>query len=168
MLLIAKSLKELSASILLDVYAESNLKKGRELTPFESEYQQLYLGEQDFYSYLLDSFFQEPADRYAVWSVNGRYVSALRLEAYQDGLLLSSLETAPGERRKGYAAELIKAVLSYLQAQGCTTVYSHVSKQNLPSVKIHLACGFEIHSDFASYLDGSVDSRAYTLRYKNF
>ena len=90
-------------------------------------------------------------------------------EHSDDGLLLEALETAPGWRRMGYAVRLIQAVQQMLEQQGSVRIYSHVSKKNTASLKTHLRCGFEIYLDHAAYIDGSVNRRAYTLRYeKNF
>ena len=166
MLYTARCLRELSFEQLMAVYREGNEENGRILAPFDSQAQQIRLAEEDFYSYLQDVFFRVPGAMYAVWTVQGRYVSALRLEPYRDGLLLEALETAPQERGRGYAVALIRAVQEWLGAQGQVKLYSHVSKSNTPSMKTHLRCGFHIVSDTAVYLDGSADSRAYTMQYK--
>lgn len=165
MLYIARQLRQLSFEQLMEVYREGNLENGRILAPFDSQARQLQLAEQDFYSYLAETFFPVRGAMYAVWEVEGKYVSALRLEPYRDGLLLEALETAPGEREKGYAAALVQAVQRMLAEQSVRRIYSHVSKKNLPSLRTHKRCGFRILSDTAAYLDGSVDSRAYTLQY---
>ena len=115
--------------------------------------QQLYLAEQDFYQYLRECFFAVPGAFYAVWVEHDRYVSALRMEPYKDGLLLEALETAPEHRQKGYATALIRAAL---QKAGSVKVYSHVSKKNVPSWKTHEVCGFQKILDYAVYADGSV------------
>ena len=79
-----------------------------------------------------------------------------------DGLLLEALETAPAERRKGYAKALIQAVLPQL---GDVKVYSHVNKRNTASRKTHEACGFVKCLDHAVYADGSVLHDSDTYRY---
>ena len=83
-----------------------------------------------------------------------------------DGLLLEALETAPNQRQKGYAVQLIQAAQQMLEQQGSVRIYSHVSKKNYPSLKTHFHCKFEIYRDYAAYIDGSVNDRAYTLRYE--
>lgn len=163
MLLTYHSLRGLPFGKLMEVYEEGNRENGKILAPFDTEPRQLQLAEADFYEYLRDSFFTVPGAWYAVWEEAGRFVSALRLEPYRDGLLLEALETAPGLRGRGYAAQLICAV----QGQaGCECLYSHVSKKNGASLAVHKKCGFQIIEDCAVYIDGSVNSRAYTLRYE--
>ncbi len=152
MLYLAKSLQQLHFGRLMEVYIEGNLEKAAETG--------LLLAEQDFYQYLKDCFFPTVGAVYAIWIEDGDYISALRLEPYKDGLLLEALETAPKYRRKGYAYKLMKAVLDeffYIK------IFSHVSKQNIPSLAIHEKCGFRIISDSATYIDGSVNDRAVTL-----
>ena len=161
MLYLAHSLSQLHFGSLMTVYGESNRENGREFWPEEPEMRQIQLAEEDFYRYLSQVFFQTRGAVYAVWEENGRYVSALRLEPYRDGLLLEALETAPEQRRKGYAAALIRAVQGYLE--GKTKLYSHVDKRNLPSLKVHETCGFRRVADFAVYVDGSVNQKMDTL-----
>ena len=161
MLYLTHSLSQLHFGSLMTVYGESNRENGREFWPEEPEMRQIQLAEEDFYRYLSQVFFQTRGAVYAVWEKNGRYVSALRLEPYRDGLLLEALETAPEQRRKGYAAALIRAVQGFLE--GKTKLYSHVDRRNLPSLKVHETCGFRRVADFAVYVDGSVDQKMYTL-----
>lgn len=118
-----------------------------------------YGGDSDFYTYLKDCFFGEYKGIYAIWEEKGRYVSALRLEPYKDGFLISGLETALEYRRRGCARHLLEGVLSQVSGK----VYSHVMKNNIASLSLHQQCGFEKLSDSARYLDGSADSRAWTL-----
>ena len=159
MLLIAKSLKDLDFRQLMNVYEEGNLENARE------SFSQLPLGqavleaEQDFYAYLKDSFFATPGAFYGIWTEDRKYVSALRLEPYRDGWLVEAVETAPSQRRKGYAAVLMAQVFAYL---GNGKVYSHVHKANTASLELHRRCGFCRISDRAVYIDGSVNNRCAT------
>lgn len=166
MLHIARNLGQLSFGKLMEIYLDGNRENGVELAPEDTEERQLQLAEENFYTYLHDSFFKNPGAVYYIWEEAGDYVSALRLEPYNDGLLLEALETAPDKRRQGYAVKLIDAVLSELSEQGSVCAYSHVSKKNIPSLKTHQHCGFQIILDYAAYIDGSVNHRAYTLQYK--
>ena len=166
MLLTANRLGKLSFGALMEVYVEANREHGAELAPGEPEARQIQLSEQDFYSYLRDGFFTQPRVVYCIWEEKGKYISALRLEPYRDGLLLEALETAPDLRGRGYATRLIQAVQEMLGEQGSVRIYSHVSKKNEASLRTHRRCGFQIFLDHASYIDGSVNSRAYTLRYQ--
>lgn len=163
MLLTAKYLSQLSFGKLMEVYEEGNRENGAELAPDEPENCQIRLAEQDFYDYLRNSFFCRPGVQYNILVENDRYLCALRLEPFRDGLLLEALETAPALRGKGYARKLITLVLEECAQQGGCKVYSHVSKQNTASLHVHYACGFRIASDCAVYVDGSVNHRAYTL-----
>lgn len=165
MLLIAKSLKDLHFRQLMDVYGESVAREAAKQRDC-SHGLALQLAEQDMYHYLKEVFFRTPGAICAVWQVEGRYVSALRLEPYRDGLLLTALETAPEARRNGYAAVLIQEVQSLLAKQGSLKLYSHVGKHNTASQKTHTACGFIRISDCAVYLDGSVDQRCCTMLYE--
>ena len=160
MLRIVHSLKELDFGKLMEVYEESNRENGRENYPEESEYRQLFLQEDNFYQYLRQVFFVTPGAIYGLWEENGKYLSALRLEPYKDGLLLEALETAPADRRQGYGRKLMEAVLAQFPTE---KIYSHVHKKNGPSLAIHELCGFQRISEHAAYIDGSVNGRCCTL-----
>ena len=118
--------------------------------------------EQDFYTYL-EEFFKEPAARYAIWLNDMCYVSALRIEPYMDGLLLNALETIPHARKCGFATLLIQALVEHLRLEGNGKLYSHINKENVASLKVHLSCGFSIVSKEATYLDNTVHFDAFTL-----
>ena len=160
MLIVAKKLRELSFGKLMEVYQEGNLENGRIHYPDEPENRQIALAEQDFYQYLQQVFFRTDGAVYFIWEEHGKYVSALRLESYRDGLLLEALETAPAERRKGYAGKLIQAVQERFAQE---KIYSHVSKRNISSLRTHEVCGFRKIADNAVYADGSVTSRSCSL-----
>lgn len=159
---LACKLKDLSFGKLMDVYAKSNGENGREFWPEESPQRQIALAEQDFYNYLQQVFFRTDGAVYALLERSGKYVSALRLEPYRDGLLLEALETAPDLRCRGYAKALIRNVLAHT---GRRKIYSHVGKGNAASLRTHESCGFRKISDFAVYADGSVNRRCVTFCY---
>lgn len=163
MLIVAQKMKELSFGKLMEVYREGNLENGQENWPDEPAYRQIALAEQDFYQYLQQVFFRTEGARYLIWEENGRYISALRLEPYQDGLLLEALETLPQMRKMGYAGKLVLAALESVKA---VPVYSHVSKKNIPSLRTHEKCGFERVLEYAVFADGSVNNRCCTMCYK--
>ena len=163
MLIIARSMRELSFGKLMEVYREGNLEKGRELWPEESPARQMALAEQDFYQYLQQVFFKTDGAAYLIWEEDHIYASALRLEPYRDGLLLTALETIPEMRRLGYGKRI---VMEALKETGGTKIYSHVGKKNLASLQTHEACGCVRMQDFAVYADGSVDNKAWTLCYQ--
>lgn len=100
----------------------------------------------------------------AVWIHEGVYVSALRLELYRDGYLITGLETAQGQRGKGFATKLITGVAIELTAQNTKALYAHVKRSNRASLRVHDKCGFITILDHAVFLDGSVDTRSVTLQ----
>ena len=90
-------------------------------------------------------------------------MAALRLQRWNDGWLLEGLQTHRDHRRKGYAKALITAVLEELQLD---KIYVHIQRDNIPSIALHQACGFQKILDHAVYLDGSVHPNADTYVYK--
>lgn len=160
MLIIAHKLHEFTFGKLMEVYTEGNLENGHDQWPDETKSRQIALAEQEFYNYLQQIFFRTDGAQYLIWEESGRYVSALRLEPYQDGLLLEALETIPAVRRKGYAVRLMQAAL---ESVGKVKVYSHVHKRNVASLRTHEKCGFTKVLDYAVYADGSVNDRCCTL-----
>lgn len=156
MLKIATNIRQIDFGALMEVYREGNAENGADRYPDASAAEQLLLAEQDFYQYLVQCFFTVDGAVYAMWEQDGRYASALRLEPYQDGLLLSALETAPDRRRQGYACQLLGAVQAWLSQHGAIKVYSHVSRKNDASQRSHRSCGFTKIMDHAVYADGSV------------
>lgn len=163
MLKIAYSASELDFDQLCQVYEQSCTETGALEYPDLSANERLLSAFQDLYGQVR-CFYRIKNAFYAVWIEGGRYVSALRIEPYKDGFLLTGLETAPEVRGKGYATSLTGAVLSELAKKGSVSVYSHVGKRNTSSVAVHKACGFQKHLDHAVYLDGSVSTDAYTLK----
>ena len=154
MLTVANRLSQLHFGSLMTVYAESNRENGEEFYPHLPPEQQVFQAEQDFYAYLREVFFPTDGAVYYVWSEKGQYVSALRLEPYQDGLLLEALETAPEFRGRGYAKKLIRAVLDTADFE---KIYVHIHRRNATSAAVHTACGFRKILDHGVYADGSVN-----------
>lgn len=165
MLKIIHSFNELEFGSLVTVYEQSNRESGEENDPELSPAEQQLQAEQRFYSYLRYEFFKDTRAFYALWVPQGRCVSALRIEPYRDGYLLSGLETLPISRGKGYATSLVKAVLSFMSEKTSGLLYSHVKRDNLASLAVHKACGFEKYLDHAVYIDGSVFHDSVTLLY---
>ena len=165
MLLVASSLHELSFPKLMEVYAESNRENGEDRYPGETPARRQALAEEDFRDYLSQVFFTAENARYFILEEAERYVSALRLEPYEDGMLLEALETAPEFRKRGYAAALIKKTQEYLKVQGSVRLYSHVSRSNAASLRTHEKCGFRQILDYGRYIDGSINRRTVTLLY---
>jgi len=165
MLVIAKSFRNLRFAELMQVYEQSNLEAAKERKNLPVMFA-LQLAEQDFRQYLQEVFFRTPGAFCCIWEENGHYVSALRVEPYRDGLLLTALETAPSCRRKGYAAALIRAVQQNFLEIDRVKIYSHVDKQNAASLQTHKKCNFRVISDCAVYINGSVDYRCCTMLYE--
>ena len=163
MLKLIQSMSQLNFSNLMSVYSESNAMNGLEQYSHLDTFEQLHSAEMDFYHYLHSVFFRQEKSFYAVWEASGEYLSALRIEPYQDGYLLCALETNPVARGKGYAKRLIHAVIQCLSEQGSGILYSHVSKKNKASLAVHSACGFLAIKDHAVYSDGSVMHNHFTL-----
>ena len=166
MLIAAKSINDLHFGKLMEVYEQSNREAAEDRKNLPPMFA-LQLAEQDFRQYLREVFFRTAGPVCFVWEENDQYVTALRLEPYRDGLLLAALETSPSQRRKGYAASLIREVQACLRQQGEVKIYSHVNKRNVASLRTHEKCGFRIVSDCAVYLSGSVDYRCCTLCYES-
>ena len=160
MLTVIKNMGQLNFGALMQVYAQSNRESAEERYAREPEAVGMRLAEADFYQYLRECFFVTPGAFYAVWGCGGRYISALRMEPYRDGLLLEALETALEERKKGNAGKLIKAVLAAVPGQ---KVYSHIHRNNRASIRAHEACGFRRVLDYAVYADGSVLPNSITM-----
>lgn len=159
MLHLVKRYSELRFSQLMEVYEEGNLENAQAFWPDLSENEQILRAEQEFGAYLREDFFKNDGAYYALWEENGKYRSALRLEPYEDGMLLEALETRPDCRGKGYATMLMQAVLAIETRK----IYSHVSKKNTASLRTHEKCGFQKILDHAVYVDGSVSTNSVTL-----
>lgn len=109
--------------------------------------------------YLCRQFFRGQGELCCLWVKEKRCVSMLRLEPWQDGLLLTGLETLPEHRHHGYASDLLMAVGEYLRSCGYCKLYSHIDHRNCPSIRVHEKCGFRRISDTARLLDGTVTAR---------
>jgi len=159
----ANKMRELNFGQLMELYSEGNLENAREFYPNLPENQQILAAEQSFHQYLRECFFKTSGARYALWVVDDDYRSALRIEPYREGLLLQALETKPDDRRKGYGYALMMQVLEYLRVRGYTSVYSHIAKKNKASLALHSKCGFQLISDSARLIDGTVTQNSCTM-----
>lgn len=157
MLKICVRYKDLDVHELLSVYEESlQMKEAHNaLTAFQIE--------NDFCSYLEDDFFTIAGAFYALWIREGHYVSALRMEPYNDGLIITGLETLPSCRRRGYAYQLLQAVKEYVMRTNHKPIYSHIDKRNTASLSLHHKCGFMQIHDFGRLIDGTVSNNYCTL-----
>ena len=153
------SLEQIRYSDLMELYEESIRFAAKNEYPHEDENAAVFSAQNDFYQYMLQIFFPTKGAFCAVWEVKGRPVSILRMEPYEDGLLLNGLETALDYRRRGYGENLVNAVLAQC---GCK-VYSHVRRTNSSSMELHKKAGFSIFMDSCKYLDGSTDPNGVTF-----
>lgn len=165
MLEIVHSLDKLPFGELMSVYEEGNRKNGAERYPKRSANLQLLEAEQDFYAYL-KCFFKQEDSFYVLWRSEGVLTSALRIEPYQDGWLLAALETKPVQRDQGYAKALVKELLSYMEQTERLPLYSHIGKDNVPSQKVHITCGFQEKLHYSVYADGRVNDYCKTYCYE--
>ena len=120
----------------------------------------LIMAEQEFYAYLMDVFFETPGAFIAMWEDVGRIVSIVRVEPFEDGMLVAGLETAAEYRGRGCASALLRDVVAQLDCP----IYSHVHKQNAGSLRVHDKCGFKIIDDSCILLNGVKSCEYYTLR----
>ena len=137
---------DVNLDALLDVYSQSlGQKNWSEVNTFLED---------------LQLFFNNKNVRVIQWVEEGKAVAAMRLEPYQNGFLITCLETHPHYRRKGYALRLLESVMG----SNPGVYYSHVDKRNKPSLQLHRKLGFETIFDYAVHVDGSVYSGSVTLR----
>lgn len=162
MLKVIEKLDGLDIRQLMQVYQETNRKYGSVTYKNLPENLQILYAEQDFYAYL-ELFFSSKDSVYAVWAPDGVYKAALRVERYDDGLIITGLETAPDMRQRGYATLLLESVINYLGESNSPKLYSHIEKKNNVSLRLHENIGFQKISDSAIYIDGSLHRDAYTL-----
>ena len=162
------NMNDLDFAALMEVYAEACLENGQEFWSDLPAEEQIRRSQEHFRTYLTEQFFANPEAVYAVWIIEGRYTSALRLEPKWDGLLMEALETRPDVRRQGHASALITAVqANFIQFPPLDPpvmrIYSHVSKGNLPSLRTHDHCGFQRYRDHITRSDGTTNDRFYTM-----
>ena len=166
MLKIIYKLDELPFGKLMEVYEEGNRENGKVKYPHLPENLQLLEAEQDFYAYL-SAFFRQEDSFYCLWYADGLLVSALRVEPYEDGYLIAALETKPDQRNRGYAKALLNEVCQHLISGGKMPIYSHIARNNLPSQKVHISCGFSEILPYSRYADGRINDYCQTYCYKS-
>lgn len=162
MLIQVDTFEQLDFYGLMDVYIEGNRENAEYFYGGEAPERVLQLATIDALAYLREDFFKKPGARYYIWQEAGEYTSALRVECFEDGLLLEALETRPDLRRMGYGRKLMTAVLAQLPKG--THVYSHVAKRNTPSLAIHSACGFLRYLDYSVESDGTISNDHVTFK----
>ena len=166
MLKVARSMSELPFDQLMEVYQETNIRSARRHWSENSPERAGAMAEYIFYDELQCGFFSIPDAMYCLWMVEGQCVSALRLEPWRDGWLLTALETSPAHRNQGYARALVQSVQGYLAQRGPVRLYSHIQSRNTASIHVHEQCGFRKFSDTARLLDGTVTSQMGTYLFE--
>ena len=169
MLHIITTYVDLDGPRLMTVYAESNLENTDYFFPdLADKALAVKQVEEGFLTFLREEFFTWPGPAYCVLEEAGAWVSALRLNEVQPGLYyLEALETRPDRRRQGCAARLLREVLDYLKSKGSFRLCDCVDKQNEPSVRTHLDCGFRIVSDTGhDYLRHEDDPGDFSFEYR--
>ena len=155
MLEVVSNLSELNMEQLKFLYKESIDKHAMSIYGDLHENMRILNAEQDFYGDVM-SFFNVKGAKYALWVAEGRYVSAMRIEPCDGGYLITSFETIPDARGKGYGRRLMCAVLEHITQNRNLPIFSHVDESNIPSLKVHLSCGFYSLYKPAVFVDGSV------------
>ena len=114
----------------------------------------------------LGRFMSKDENTYYVWEVDGEWVSALRLTKLEGFYFLEALETAPKHRKRGYAAQLIQAVIDMLKTDGQVVLRSNVRKTNVASLATHKKCGFVIEEENGiNYISGVQKDYLYGMLY---
>ena len=152
---------------LMDIYSESNYENTDYFFPEETDKEKAVRQvEAGFLDFLKNDFFSKPEAAVCVYEESGTWFSALRTCRIRDVYFLEALETRPDQRRKGYAALLLSAVVDALKKQGPFRLYDCVSKRNTASLKTHEKCGFRIVSEEGyDYLMEEADDHDYGLEY---
>jgi ribosomal protein S18 acetylase RimI-like enzyme len=83
-----------------------------------------------------------PQTAYAALAANGQ-IAACGLGVLQDGYLgLFDVITDEGQRRRGYARQLMEGLLAWGQQQGAHTAYLQVMLNNPPALALYTGLGF--------------------------
>ena len=153
---------ELKYSPLMALYAEDLCARAQTDYPSLSLNEGLMGAEQDFYAYMTQVFLKTEGAYLALW---GNYEAALRMEPYLDGYLLTGLSTAPHCRRQGYATSLLNAVVQMLPSHA--QLYSHVEKQNAPSIAFHEKFGFTATKPINRLFHVAHQKQVFTADFRN-
>ena len=167
MLKIIYKMSDLNIGQLKHLYSESIRNLAEIMYPTLFENLRIINAEQDFY-WDIESFLSIKGAALALWTSEGSYVSCVRFEPIADGCLLTSFETHPEARGKGYGKRLLAAVTEYILNDNLLDIYSHVDENNIPSLNAHMHCGFERTNKPAVFVDGTVhnDHVTYVLQKK--
>ena len=163
MLLAIRSISGVDSMGIQAVYAQTIQRIAQERYGKQRKNTAISLAKEQILEDLRNFFSQKYATLY-VWIPEGIPVAALRIEQFDDGLLLSCLETAPDARGKGHATDLVRHTLRDLAEKGYSRVYSHIAHGNIASYRVHEVNGFRIIKNSARLLDGTVTTKFDTLK----
>ena len=152
---------------LMAIYVEDNFENTDYFYPeITDKTEALKKVEHDFCNYIKTEFLNG-TNTYFVWENDGIWVSALRLYYIKDNIyFLEALETAPDFRKKGYATQLLTAVINDLKTKGTFKICVCVGKNNIASLNTHKKCGFNIVSENGyDYLQKEIDNHCYGLEF---
>lgn len=169
MILQFSALAQMNMERLMQIYAESNMENAACFYPHEQDrHKAVRLCEDRFYEYLKTDFYTQSDRIYWILEEEGQWVAALRTSRIKEhSYYVEALETKPECRRRGCAVRLFQGVMENLQADGPFSLWDCVSKDNTPSVKAHLKCGFKIAADPGfDYLQGTYDEGNYGMQYE--
>lgn len=151
-----------------EIYIEASMETAADKHSELTDLAEAVKEEEQYFIEFLKNFLSKEQNTYYVLNVDGQWVSALRLTKIEDFYYMEALETAPEHRRKGYASELIREVISSLSAEGRIKIRSNVNKKNKASLDTHQKCGFTIEKENGiNYLYGEQYDHLYGMMYSS-
>ena len=164
MLLKLTELAETDIPKLMAIYAEGNRENAEYFYPDLPLTEGIAKEEQKFVTMLRETFFSKPENALYVYTVEDQWVAAMRLTKLEEFYYLEALETAPGQRRKGYGKAILQALCAELAVDGPIMIRDCVNKKNEASLNTHFAAGFVIGEDPGrEYPGGEPDERSYGM-----
>ena len=148
------------------IYTEGCRENASERYPDATDLTDAIHEEEQGFLEFLQKFMPQERNRYYILEENGKWVSALRLTHFDDFYYLEALETAEGQRKKGYATKLLGEVIALLRTRGRVEIRCNVHKKNSPSLATHTKCGFSIAEENGiNYISGTQSQYVYGMRY---
>ena len=163
MLRLYSSPKGFPFSALPAVYRDSLRASGAFQYPEEPAAQQEALAESDFLSYIRLDFFPRQGSLYALWEL-GENRSAPPGSNPTGTECFSPAWKPPRTSGGGAAPPAYWSICWRSSAGRAFPGFILMSARTIPlSLAVHKKCGFAVYKTTAVYLDGSADSRSYTL-----
>ncbi len=154
---------------IMPVYFESNRRNYPLFFPAcTNDVEGIRLADEAHGEYLNREFLSNPHNACYVLTVDGAWVSALRLYGLDAFYYLEALETMPKYRGRGYARQLLQQLINRLEQNGAIMICDSVEKSNAASLAVHRASGFMIeHDEAVDYLgDSGADPMSYGMLYR--